>query len=436
MLSFVHLNDKQVLHLPLPCCCVFVYMEALAFKPDIHEDVSKEACGKISHTIDGKVHVFQFDEHVLQIRKANSDSDAFFSDFWNEEVHFDNEKLALCSRRLINLRIRAVKALTDDVAKPNGKLARKLTGQAHHALQDFYAHSNWAELVGFGFRMDFNGDPGRVPLTDPGGEKFCPNDPDKVAKVDGITTGYFSLPKHSFFIPIPIVFAHLAHLETCQKYPPGKCRHGIDILSRVCDGINKDTPDRDRAGHATAKKLATEGSVDFIKQILNDPKVKNNVKAVEAYLGPLPDPTKGPTLVPTEVPTLAPTEGPTTPVPTVSPTSGPTGIPTSGTTDSPTCTPTSGPSGALTNYPTEAPTITPTEAPTPGPTPEQTPGPTPGSSGASPSPTPGPTPGQTPGPTHSSAPAAPGGFPLDRLLEESSLPAIYSFDFVGLLFGR
>jgi von Willebrand factor A domain-containing protein 7 len=237
--------------------------------------------------IGGTTYKFEGDKEILEIRTANKDSDSLTGDFWEESVHFDNEGLALCSNRIKDLKAKAIEALTGS-GNPDGALARRFTGQALHTLQDFYAHSNWVDLIGFGFRNnDINNDLGRNVMTNPSKEvQFCPDDPFTVAKVNGVTTGYFMLPSLQglLLISIPGIFILNAYRETCQQYPTGKCRHGIDEISLICDGINKDTPSR--TGHSLAGSLAEQGSKDFIEQILNDPGVKESVDAVEAYLGP------------------------------------------------------------------------------------------------------------------------------------------------------
>ena len=148
-----------------------------AFKPDIHEAITQEACEAIKHPIDGTTYEFEGDKPILEIRTANKESDSLGGDFWDESVHFDNEGLALCSTRLKNLKAAAINALTGG-DNPDGALARRFTGQALHTLQDFYAHSNWVNLIDFGFRNGINDALGRSVMTNPSEDiEFCPDDP-------------------------------------------------------------------------------------------------------------------------------------------------------------------------------------------------------------------------------------------------------------------
>jgi len=258
-----------------------VILSSAAFKPDIHEEISETACVSIEKTIDSTTYKFQ-PKAIVEIRTANSKSDSVLGDFWNPEVHFDNEALPACSTRLINLREGVVKALVVGDAAPDGVEARKLLGQALHTLQDFYAHSNWVELVGWGFRSGYNQDLGRQVLRAPlRAVAFCPDDSDELARVNAITTGYFEL-ELSWYLPVPLVLLD-ALKDVCFDYPSGKCRHGIDEVF-FCNGINKDKDGK--TGHGLAKSLASEGSKDFIQQILDDPAVVDNVDAVEALMGP------------------------------------------------------------------------------------------------------------------------------------------------------
>jgi von Willebrand factor A domain-containing protein 7 len=245
------------------------------------------ACNDITHIISGTEYKFS-DKAISEVKIANSDSDnlsgegTLLGDFWNEEVHFDNEGLDLCSGRLILLRDKIISALTVDEGAPDGGIARKFLGQAHHTLQDFYAHSNWVELEKSGYRKGPNQDLGVRNLPKPENFDFCPEDPDTLnPDINATTTGYFNLPS-PWLIPIPgiVIGSGLALSFACFDYPSGKCRHGVDGF---CDGINKDRPET--IGHGRAQALARQSSTNYIRLILDDPRIADNVEAVEAFMG-------------------------------------------------------------------------------------------------------------------------------------------------------
>jgi len=64
--------------------------------------------------------------------------------------------------------------------------------------------------------------------------------------------------------------------------PSGKCRHGVTLGNLCPSGLNKD--DDSREGFETARSLAVSATQDFLNQVLQDPQVANNAKAIKLLL--------------------------------------------------------------------------------------------------------------------------------------------------------
>ena len=238
----------------------------------------------IVHTVGDTVYTFK-KKAIEKIKDANAASDAIArlnGGFWDDSVHFDSEKFIKATDRLMLLKDQIIEELQG--CTPNGDRAQELLGEAHHTLQDFYAHSNWVELVGWNFRNGFNDDLGREPIFASEFGNFCPDDPDTLARIDGLTSGYFELGLASFAVP-PQFIPSKVLLDVCFNYPDGKCRHGVDFKGvALCAGINKDTPDNE--GHRLAKALAVASTIDFtLNLILKDDAIKDNEDAVAALTG-------------------------------------------------------------------------------------------------------------------------------------------------------
>lgn len=230
-----------------------------AFMPNIHKDITTEATSSIQLILEGQT--LTFSERALRdinFANENADDPAFQT---QSSYHFDNEDFSGGSNRLISLKERIITKIISN--NPPVGSARSDLGGALHTVQDFYAHSNWVELG----NSDINLKLGRESFT--GADRnavTCPNDPGILgdAGLNQLTSGYF-----------------LFSQGLCGV-PSGKCRHGVKLLG-CPSGLNKD--DSSRSGFSTARVLAVKATEDFIDQILDDPRVASNIRAVKALMG-------------------------------------------------------------------------------------------------------------------------------------------------------
>ncbi len=256
--------SASVLARLLAFCIVaqFIPQSAQAFKPDDagHLGITREALSATQRVVGSETLKFS-DRAVKQIRDANKATDCLSCQA-NASFHFDDEAFAAGTGRLTQLKADVINKIT--ASSPDGASARQDLGGALHTLQDYYAHSNWVELGNGGIdtrlgRSVFNG----LPLT----VATCPTDAGTLggAGLSSLTSGWFKIP-------------------LCDP-PTGKCRHGISLpfLPDPCpNGLNKD--DATRPGYTTARQLAVDASKDFLNQILDDPRVAGNAKAIKALM--------------------------------------------------------------------------------------------------------------------------------------------------------
>jgi von Willebrand factor A domain-containing protein 7 len=205
---------------------------------------------------------------IKEIVTANGYTDKW--EVFSSSAHFDDEDFSGGQKRL-------AQKIADIIASLNaGKIskAREALGQALHAVQDFYSHSNWVET-----RAGIYEDLGRGgPLTVASGPTCldCPDDSgcenNLILPVQW-TSGYFSA-----------VFS---------KKPTGKCSHGgsKDRTSGAhpLGGINKDTSNSPHGAlHHSAAAAAVLASKRFLANLQTDHHV--TVEQLRKLLG-------GPTLV-------------------------------------------------------------------------------------------------------------------------------------------
>lgn len=237
----------------------------IAFTLEAHRQITISTLTTMSATVAGQP--AKFSERALQeIAQANEYVDSIWAGnaaWFQPTFHFTNATLNASSQRLITLKQQIVAELTSST--PNGARARELLGQALHAVQDFYSHSNWVELGNNSEQTLL----GRATLVNPPASHHpCFNDGnDLVAGTGlGLTSAYFSGPN-------PFTGRSGA--------PNGSCYHGN--YTESCDGINKDRdePVGDPL-HAKAVQLAILATRDYTQQILDE--IAGNDKAVSALL--------------------------------------------------------------------------------------------------------------------------------------------------------
>ncbi len=257
---------------------VFTASAFTPFEPG-HPAITRDALTVVTRDVDGQT--LRFSARAIdQIIASNKDTDCGGSVAClckscqkDSSRHFDNEQFTDSTSRLIGFQ----EAIISDIRDPftsRGANARRTLGEALHTIQDFYAHSNWIVLrniidTRLGRERINQGDLGSPPTAD-FDTLTCPNDPAQL-EVDGhthLTTGYFRVN------------------DLCVNegsLPTGKCIHG-DFAIDGCggQGISKDKPGR--GGYDQARNLATQASIDFINQILDDPRVAGNARAIKALM--------------------------------------------------------------------------------------------------------------------------------------------------------
>ena len=241
---------------------LFCWQPTQAFDLKRHEDITNRALDRISRTLcDGRVATFSMSARTSIIRGN------IWTDVWHQfesEFHFDDETLRSGNAKLVADEASIVNAADNGVN--NGVNTRLALGTALHAVQDFYAHSTWADGHG------------STPNFDLATSQFCgtgcvtgsPNDP---AVCDNLTG---SLP-----LPDAPLTTGYAWKNACQPPSRGKCIHGL----LGCLGISKDH-DTGRQVERSAADAAEDSTVRYINDILNQ--LGNDDAAICAVLGCTP----------------------------------------------------------------------------------------------------------------------------------------------------
>lgn len=230
-------------------------MDGLAFKLAVHGDITESQTKAITRTIEDEELSFS-EKAITELEDANTSTDKWHP--FDSKRHFDGEAFNEASSMLITLKNSVITAIKG--SEPDGSSARESLGTALHAIQDFYAHSNWVEIGKTGINEDL----GKKVMADPSTlTAFCPSDPAVLAGagLTDLTSGYFLGP---FGCNIDLT--------------AGKCYHG----GWPCDGINKD--EEGRTLFSEANSLAEKATVDYINQVLDASGVKDKARAVKALM--------------------------------------------------------------------------------------------------------------------------------------------------------
>jgi hypothetical protein len=193
----------------------------------------------------------------------------------------------------------------------NGRymMARRLAGGVLHSIQDFYAHTNYVEILrvpAFEGRLGTSlgsfavGKPSIALETDPtclkGERLFTDLTPEEQAEVvrfrpnpaallqrlrtdPPLTSGYFYV--WDLYTPAPLN-------DESEVADTQKCRHGYKLplgpyAPYPQPGINKDDPTR--RGHESAKSLATGHSANYIVSLFNDRTLRARPDFIDMMLG-------------------------------------------------------------------------------------------------------------------------------------------------------
>ncbi len=251
---------------------LFTVPPSLAFKPRYHDEFTRQALRDITRTIDG--HTLKFTARAIQQivdNNKNQDDGWCLPPFGSPSPpfsisanHFDGEELqpasALLKQRIDDAKARLLQARAD------GEGARRLLGQALHATQDYYAHSNRAESGG--------GVDDRLGVSTfsavGAGVATCQPPPNTGTYVafPGLTSGYW--------------FGCTGSDDA--QLPANKCYHGLDGFPGFNHaGTNKDHDGRPNFGAASG--LARDSTLAVINRLLDADGVRNNLKATAALMG-------------------------------------------------------------------------------------------------------------------------------------------------------
>ncbi len=181
-----------------------------------------------------------------------------FTDLWevlSSSAHFDCEDFSGGQKRLGQ----QIVAIIDSLNKGKISKAREALGQALHAVQDFYSHSNWVETRG-GIYEDL-GRAGRLTVASGPTCLACPSASgceNNLILPAQWTSGYFS-----------------AFVLTGCKKPAAKCSHGGSLDRTAKDspkgGINKDTSNSPHGAlHHSAAAAAVLASKRFLTNLQTD----------------------------------------------------------------------------------------------------------------------------------------------------------------------
>ena len=250
---------------------------------NIHERITAGALDDFSVALPSG-QVLRFDvKATREVKAANHRTDS--ADWRKPEVHFDEEKFADAVARLARL----ATEIRDRSFAGEYPLARDLLGQALHTVQDFYAHTDFANRFPSGSDMVALPTLWRVGNPElsvaPPDSHTCVSTGLVTSSTSPLTSGYFTLPQLSPYLDLgwktlpwrdaSVVsgvallgmgaaewwIADYLLLFEPASWPKSKCVHGGDKGS----GLNKDSPDR--PFHWAARAYAKRASVDYMKHV-------------------------------------------------------------------------------------------------------------------------------------------------------------------------
>lgn len=229
-----------------------------------HDVITETAIASIVHDFYGNIsNLPDIRTAIIQISVENAAVD---NDQQTAAKHFDGESFPEGQERVLFLQSETIRLAS------HGEYveARKLVGQALHAIQDFYSHSNWIELGNTRPNPDL-GKPGRSLSRLPSDIPACKNG--RII-TDQLTSGYYSKQ---------------------GQIPSHKCAHG-EVLSGP--GIAKDVGIYTMGAlprfklHKKAAAMAIEASRQYMWEMrsLLPPDALNGLLGVPMNVQLLPKP--------------------------------------------------------------------------------------------------------------------------------------------------
>ncbi|NOS99454.1 MAG: hypothetical protein HOP29_02380 [Phycisphaerales bacterium] len=286
--------------------------DAMGFKSPTHAAITDDALRRVQRVVDGET--LSFTPVALnEVSLHNQQSDCLQFLAWHlygypipsglrtclpqnansfnlHELHFDSDHFSAGSAAIIERRSKIIEFIT--APSPDGAEARRELGRALHAIQDFYAHSNYVELTDAGVLspLPLEGFGTRV-LPDP--PPYDPRFPDNNTQYCSQTRqpadvlGTFLNDPTGLSSTHPLTSGYWYGASGCDQFPPpGRCLHGNLLASGAlggCVGTHKD--DASLSGHERAREFAETSTRDFIEGILNERGVAGNAKAIRALMG-------------------------------------------------------------------------------------------------------------------------------------------------------
>jgi hypothetical protein len=247
-----------------------------------HQSITENAIEQIDKEQFGVTKLNQSMKRAIsQIVEANAKTD---DDQVISAKHFDGENFTGGQQRLQRLVVSIKTELSTEQGIKDPSKARSALGEALHALQDFYSHSNWVEYYG---GINTNLGASGVSLTDPSptlptcddsvtcctpSVPACPN---LIVPVPLLTSGYFGAKKTGY--------------EDKRKLP-NKCSHGgFKDITAVGGGvgINKDTTlcliSPHQSYHSDAASRAESATKHFITNVVKPQLTDRQFRALLGY---------------------------------------------------------------------------------------------------------------------------------------------------------
>ncbi len=232
------------------------------------------------------------------------------------ENHCDNETIEACHNFIFKKTVKAINLMRSDYWD-TGYI---FLGQALHAIQDFYAHSNWFQLNKTSF------DAGQLPILDYFGKYRTIEHIPPYYGYDNLSPEAFKqLLRNFFFNDFPLASSTV---KTCKKNSNGsgnykyitglghltsgyvgatempndeKCNHGggqstiTHLLGALDYGINKDEPSVSiytphRANFSKAYAAAEKATISHLKYVAGYLNTNRHFKSIDKILKDVADP--------------------------------------------------------------------------------------------------------------------------------------------------
>ena len=222
---------------------------------EVHQDITRQALRNV--TFNSGVGSLGFSAHSLwEIQDGNVQTDKLSSS--DHASHFDNAFLTQGSTRLTNGKRDVLRQLqqASTMTVPQAKALRKVFGSYLHTVQDFYAHSNYVNLLA-------------PPLLQLGDTTLTSQPPFTFPCIPTVLSSPPPVVYDTLLSPtdghqvLTSGYAYAAPLMQLGIAPPGQCAHGL-----VGNGIHKDWTGR--ADHDMARTQAIAATAQFAQAILGD----------------------------------------------------------------------------------------------------------------------------------------------------------------------